>query len=102
MFTALFFGAVGYFMLRYGYSVAAAALAVVLARGFESQLRQGLNLFDNSLIAFLSRPITAFIVLVAVIFLATGIRRTLRFQREEAQQRTAAVAAAKDAEATKA
>jgi putative tricarboxylic transport membrane protein len=100
VFTALFFGAIGYFMLRYGYSVAAAALAVVLARGFERSLRQGLNLFDNSIIEFLSRPITAIIVLVAVVFLAIGIRRTLRFQREEARQRASAAAASKDAEPT--
>lgn len=97
VFTALLFGAIGYFMLRYGYSVAAAALAVVLARGFERSLRQGLNLFDNSIVEFLSRPITAAIVLVAVIFLAIGIRRTLRFQREEARQRASAAAAAKSA-----
>lgn len=76
-------GVIGYYMLRYGYSVAAASLAVVLAAGFEQQLRRGLNLFDNSILAFLSRPITLVIVAASLIFLYVGIRRTLMFQREE-------------------
>ncbi len=89
--TALGLGVVGYFMLRYGYSTAAAALAVVLARGFERSLRQGLNLFDNSIIEFLSRPLTAIIVGAAVVFLVVGIRRTMRYQREEARVRQQAI-----------
>jgi putative tricarboxylic transport membrane protein len=92
--TCLGMGLVGYFMLRYGYSVAAAALAVVLARGFERSLRQGLNLFDNNIIDFLSRPITAVIVTFALLFLIAGIRRTLRYQREEARHRAEAAAQA--------
>ena len=46
--TALVFGVIGYYMRRYGYSVAAAALAVVLAEGFEKNLRSGLALYDNN------------------------------------------------------
>lgn len=83
-------GVIGYFMLRYGYSVAAASLAVVLASGFEQQLRRGLNLFDNSIISFLSRPITLLIVAASLIFLYVGVRRTLAFQREERRVRDGA------------
>lgn len=81
--VCIMMGFVGYFMTRYGYSTAAAALAVVLATGFEQQLRRGLNLFDNDPITFLSRPITLVIVAGSLVFLIVGIRRTLRFQREE-------------------
>lgn len=74
--VCLIFGVIGYFMIRYGYSVAAAALAVVLASGFERTLRMGLNLFQNDVFAFVSRPITAVILLLALGMLVLGFRRT--------------------------
>ena len=49
---AFVFGIIGYFMMRYGYSVAAAALAVFLGREFERNLRIGLNLTDGSIVQF--------------------------------------------------
>jgi putative tricarboxylic transport membrane protein len=76
------FGAIGYFMLRYGYSTAAAALAVVLAMGMESGLRRGLSLFENDIGTFATRPITAFILLFAALFFAIGLRRAIRADRE--------------------
>ncbi len=74
-------GALGYFMLRYGYSVAAAALAVVLAAGFEASLRRGLSIFDDDLGKFLSRPITAVILVIAFAFFVLGVRRTVQSAR---------------------
>ena len=76
VFVCLVFGVIGYFMLRYGYSVAAAALAVVLASGFERTLRMGLNLFENNILNFITRPITAVILLIAVGMLLMGFIRT--------------------------
>lgn len=83
VFICYAFGAIGYFMMRYGYPPAAAALAVVLGGAAESALRRGLNLFDNSAFLFFSRPITAVVVLVAIVFLVIGIRRTLRLRRQQ-------------------
>ena len=60
------FGVVGYFMLRYGYSVAGASLAAVLGAGMEHNLRSGLLLEDNSIVTFVSRPWTAGILLFCV------------------------------------
>lgn len=77
-------GALGYFMLRYGYSTAAAALAVVLAAGLEASLRRGMSLFDDDLVAFVSRPITAVILVLAGAFLVVGLRRTLQANRAAA------------------
>ena len=37
----VFFGIIGYWMYRFGFSPSAAALAVVLSRGFEPALRAG-------------------------------------------------------------
>lgn len=79
-------GALGYFMLRYGYSTAAAALAVVLAAGLEGSLRRGLSLFDDDVFAFVGRPITAVILTLAMVFLAIGLRRTLQESRRNRQE----------------
>jgi putative tricarboxylic transport membrane protein len=88
-------GAIGYFMLRYGYSTPAASLAVVLAAGFEASLRRGLSVFDDDPAAFFGRPITIIILTLAVVFLAVGIRRTVKVARQERQ-----LAVARRAEAT--
>jgi putative tricarboxylic transport membrane protein len=72
---------VGYFMLRYGYSTAAAAIAVVLGAGAERSLRTGLNLTSNDLLAFVGRPITATILIIAFLILCYGIRGTIRQAR---------------------
>ncbi len=74
-------GVIGYFMTRYGYSVAAAALAAILASEFERTLRQGLNLFDNDIVLFLSRPIAATIIFASLVILGLGILRLRRERR---------------------
>jgi putative tricarboxylic transport membrane protein len=76
-------GAIGYFMLRYGYSTPAASLAVVLAAGFEASLRRGLSVFDDDPAAFFGRPITIIILTLAVVFLVVGVRRTVKVARQE-------------------
>ncbi|HWM33641.1 MAG TPA: tripartite tricarboxylate transporter permease [Pseudolysinimonas sp.] len=76
------FGVVGYFMLRYGYSVAAFALAVVLGENFEGLLRRGLLLEGGDLGAFVSRPITAVMIGVSAVLLVVGIVTTVRAARK--------------------
>jgi TctA family transporter len=68
-------------MMRYGYSVAAAALAVFLGREFERNLRIGLQFYDQSWYEFLSRPITAAILTVVIALLAYGIVQQVRMRR---------------------
>jgi putative tricarboxylic transport membrane protein len=82
VFIALVFGGIGYFMLRYGYSTAAAALAVFLGKEFERNLRIGLNFNENSFVQFFSRPITATIMAVSIALLVYGIYRQVQFRRE--------------------
>jgi putative tricarboxylic transport membrane protein len=74
-------GVIGYFMMRYGYSVAAAALAAILSAEFERTLRQGLNLFDNEVFLFVSRPITATVLLASIVILIFGVLRIRREKR---------------------
>jgi len=78
-------GIIGYFMSRYGYSTAAAAIAVVLGGLAEAYLRQGLNLARNDWGNFLSRPITAGILIFAVVLLAYGIWSTVQQGRSVKQ-----------------
>jgi putative tricarboxylic transport membrane protein len=93
VFLLILFGVVGYFMLRYGYSTAGAAIAVVLGEGLETNLRAGLLLMEGDIVAFLSRPWTASILLFSVILLANGTANMLRLARSEAAQRNTALAA---------
>ncbi len=44
--------------------------------GFEANLRQGLNLVDNSWVKLLSRPITGSTVTVCFVLLLYGLYRT--------------------------
>jgi putative tricarboxylic transport membrane protein len=79
--VCLVFGFIGYFMLRYGYAVAAAALGVILGSDIESTLRQGLLIADGSFLTFLARPVTAIVLLIALLLLTYGIRSEWRSRR---------------------
>lgn len=81
LFVAIGAGGVGYFMLRYGYSPAAAALGVFIGKEFERSLRIGLNMNDNSFVAFLSRPITALILLIALAVFVWGVIKRMQMKR---------------------
>jgi len=72
---------IGYFMRRYGYSVAAAALANILGRGLESNLRSGLQLTENDPIAFVTRPAAAVILLLALTIATIGVIQSQRARR---------------------
>ena len=85
------FGVVGYFMLRYGYSVAAFALAVVLGENFEGLLRRGILLEGGDFGAFVSRPITAAMIVASIVLLALGIASTMRASRKAKTRAAGAV-----------
>jgi putative tricarboxylic transport membrane protein len=89
----LVFGIIGYWMYRFGFSPAAAALAVVLSRGFESSLRYGLALSDDSVWRLVTRPITALILLVSLAMLVAGLIREMHSRRREQIEMQEAVSA---------
>jgi putative tricarboxylic transport membrane protein len=90
----LVFGIIGYFMLRYGYAVAAAALGTILGTNIESTLRQGLLIADGSVLTFLSRPVTAIVLACALALLGWGVRSEWRDRRKPAPAPPAPVAEA--------
>ena len=83
----LVFGLIGYFMVRYGYSTAAAGVGLLLGAGFESNLRQGILLMDSSLVRFVTRPWTAIILTVAFGLLVYGTVGTVKITRRERRAR---------------
>jgi putative tricarboxylic transport membrane protein len=97
--VTLFFGVVGYFMYRYGYSVAGASLGVVLGGLMERSLRQGL-LLSGSLTDMVTRPITGAVLLISVALLVFGIISEYRGRKasRESQGALAATTARPHAE----
>jgi putative tricarboxylic transport membrane protein len=92
VFVMIFFGGVGYFMMRYGYSVAGFAIAAVLGRGLEGNLRAGLLLTDGWY-RFLTRPWTAAILCFSTALLIYGIIGTIKVNRRTAAYRRQSLAA---------
>jgi len=88
----LAFGVIGYFMMRYGYSVAAAAITVILGRGFEAYLRRGLIITQGSLWGFVSRPWTAVILVFCMALLTYGTIGTIRMARKASEIKKQAIA----------
>jgi putative tricarboxylic transport membrane protein len=84
VYVLILFGLLGYFMLRYGYSTAAAAVGMILGPGLEANLRLGLLLMDSSVVKFVTRPWTAAILLVAVVLLVYGAIGNSRISRQRA------------------
>jgi len=84
VFIAWIFGILGYFMYRYGYSPPAAVLGLVLGGIIERSFRRGMVMSRGSLLAFISRPATAAILLLALATLLYPIIMDLRYRRREA------------------
>jgi putative tricarboxylic transport membrane protein len=98
--VCLVFGVIGYFMLRYGFPPAAAALAALLSYDFERSLRQGLNLVGNDIGAFVTRPLTAIILAFAIGVALYGLASQRRLRGLD--DRAAAILAAAEEEETRA
>jgi len=83
----LVFGVLGYLMRKLGYSPAALVLALVLGPLAERALRQSLIISDAGLMIFLTRPISAVLVIAALAAVAVPLVRAatdaLRRRRAE-------------------
>jgi putative tricarboxylic transport membrane protein len=67
------FGIVGYFMRKFGYPVAPMVLASVLAQMLETSLQQSLLISQGSAMIFITRPISAVFMGLAVLSIVRGI-----------------------------
>ncbi len=72
------FGIVGYLMKKFDYPIAPAIIGLVLGDLTEISLRRGMRIAGYDMVRFLSRPIAASILLVALVSLVITIYTTLR------------------------
>ncbi|MBT2216463.1 tripartite tricarboxylate transporter permease [Virgibacillus dakarensis] len=66
----LLFGVVGYFMKKYDFSVAALILGLVLGPMMEESFRRQLLITDGDYFSFITSPISAIILLIALVAIA--------------------------------
>ena len=65
----LFFGVIGFFMRRYGFSVVPVIIGLILGELVEGTLRQSLVIFDGNWLMFLTRPIAITFFVLSIIAL---------------------------------
>ncbi len=82
LFTA-FFGLVGYTLLKFGFEPAPMLLRFVLGKLMEEKLRQALILSRGSFSTFIERPVSAGLLLVAVVMLAIALLPSIQKGRDE-------------------
>jgi putative tricarboxylic transport membrane protein len=84
--VALVFGVLGYFMRKLGFPMAPMVLATVLAQMLEASFQQSLLISQGSLLVFVTRPIAAVFMVLAVLSIVRGVWTELREQRLEVAQ----------------
>jgi putative tricarboxylic transport membrane protein len=81
-FTALF-GLFGYILIKLGFEPAPMLLGFVLGRLMEEKLRQALIISRGTFMTFIERPISAGLLLVAVIVLVIALLPSMSKKRDE-------------------
>ena len=82
LFTA-FFGFAGYVLIKFGFEPAPMLLGFVLGKLMEEKLRQALILSRGSFTTFVERPVSAGLLIIAVVILVVALLPTFSKQREE-------------------
>jgi putative tricarboxylic transport membrane protein len=82
MFIGLF-GLVGYALIKFGFEPAPMLLGFVLGKLMEENLRRALIISRGSLETFIERPISAGLLLVAVVLLVIALLPSIRKGRDE-------------------
>ena len=65
----LFFGVIGFFMRRYGFSVVPVIIGLILGELVEGTLRQSLVIFEGNWLMFFQRPIALTFFILSLIAL---------------------------------
>lgn len=82
IYVMLVFGALGYLLRKLSYEPAPMVLAFVLGPILEQNLRQALILSDGSIGIFLSRPLSAGSLLIALMLLLSAVLPSLQGKRK--------------------
>jgi putative tricarboxylic transport membrane protein len=83
---AVLFGIIGYALRKTGYPLAPIVLASVLTPTLETSLKQSLILSDGSLSIFVTRPLTAAILLLTAMPVGARLRRSWKAKGYSAVQ----------------
>jgi putative tricarboxylic transport membrane protein len=78
-----FFALSGYALLKFGFEPAPMLLGFVLGKLMEEKLRQALILSRGSFATFVERPVSAGLLLVALIMLVVALLPAVRKSRDE-------------------
>lgn len=78
LWVMLAFGIIGYIMRKAGYPLAPLIIGMILGGIMESNLRRSLLLSQDGLMIFVERPISAIILLIDLLLLASIVISTLR------------------------
>jgi putative tricarboxylic transport membrane protein len=78
-------GVIGYFMQRYGFPASPIILALILGPMMEANFRRALVMSGGDYSVFITRPIAASFIALAVISLLTPIIRSLLQSRKRAK-----------------
>jgi putative tricarboxylic transport membrane protein len=81
LYLMLFFGVVGYLMRKFDYEPAPLILAYVLSPILEDSLRQSLIISGGSMGIFVSRPIAAGFLFIALVLLISAVLPAIRKKR---------------------
>jgi putative tricarboxylic transport membrane protein len=86
LFAIAFFGVVGYFLVKFGAEPAPLLLGFVLGPLLEQNLRQAMTISRGDPTIFIARPISAVLLLLAVIALVLAVLPAIRRRRDEVFQ----------------
>jgi len=78
-----FFGFFGYALIKFGFEPAPMLLGFVLGKLMEEKLRQALILSRGNFMTFVERPVSAGLLLVAVVLIVAALLPAIRKSREE-------------------
>jgi len=77
----LLFGAIGFFMRRYGFSVVPVIIGLILGELVEGTLRQSLVIFDGNWLKFLTRPIALTFFILSLIALTFPLLKRKKIKK---------------------
>ena len=83
VFFIAFFGMIGYGLIKLGFEPAPLLLGFVLGRLMEENLRRALTISRGDLMSFIEHPISAGLLLVAVVLLVIDLLPSIRKGRDE-------------------
>ena len=79
----LFFGVLGFFMRRYGFSVVPVIIGLILGELVEGTLRQSLVIFEGKWLMFFTRPIALTFFILSLIALAFPLIRSRKIKKKQ-------------------